>query len=143
MVECRNCGKEFTPKKRGRKNTGFCCKKCADNWRQHNVYDLLPKKYKKVCDCCGKEYETNRENQKYCSTDCSHDVKRTGRTEYTKTCPYCGEEFKTIDKRRKYCTSTCASRHAGVQRKGEYFCEYCGILFLQHFLSNIKEMQYL
>ena len=57
---------------------------------------------------------------------CSHAVRKTGRTEYSKSCLYCGEEFKAIDKNRKYCTSTCASRHAGEQRRGEYFCEYCG-----------------
>ena len=28
------------------------------------------KKYKKVCEYCGKEFETNRENKKYCSTTC-------------------------------------------------------------------------
>lgn len=28
------------------------------------------KKYKKVCECCRKEFETNRENKKYCSAAC-------------------------------------------------------------------------
>lgn len=28
------------------------------------------KKYKKVCEYCGKEFETNRENKKYCSVAC-------------------------------------------------------------------------
>lgn len=28
------------------------------------------KKYKKVCEYCGKEFETNRENKKYCSAAC-------------------------------------------------------------------------
>lgn len=123
---CRNCGIEFEPKKRGRKNTGFCCKKCADNWRQHNVYDLLPKRYKKVCQHCGEEFETNRENQKYCSMQCVHAAQKTGRTVYNKTCLYCGKPFQTIYPKYKYCSSACASRHAGDLRRGEYFCEYCG-----------------
>lgn len=123
---CRYCGSEFEPKKRGRKNTGFCSKRCADNWRKHNKYDLMPKKYTKVCAQCGTEFQTNSKNQKYCSRECGFTAKRTGRTTYVKTCLYCGHEFQTIHKDHKYCTSTCASRDAGDKRRGEYFCEYCG-----------------
>ncbi len=68
---CRYCGCEFEPKKRGRKNTGFCCKHCADNWRRHNVYDLQPKKYRAVCEHCGVAFETNNKDQRYCSRRCS------------------------------------------------------------------------
>jgi len=123
---CRYCGSEFEPKKRGRKNTGFCCKRCADNWRTHNKYNLTPKRYTKACAQCGAEFRTNREEQKYCSKECGHAANRTGRTVYTKTCLYCGHEFQTIYKDHKYCSSTCAARDAGEKRKGEYFCEYCG-----------------
>ena len=123
---CRNCGAEFEPKKRGRKNSRFCSHKCSDTWRQHDIYDLMPKKYEKQCAFCGKSFQTNSEGQKYCSTKCSHDVRKTGRTVYTKKCLYCNEEFKTIHKGNKYCTSVCASRHAADLRRGEYFCEYCG-----------------
>lgn len=123
---CRNCGSEFEPKKRGRKNTGFCCKHCADNWRQHNVYDLMPKKYTKTCAQCGEKFQTNNDKQIYCSNICRRAARRTGRTVYIKPCLYCGKEFQTIDKKQKYCTSTCAARDAGDKRRGEYFCEYCG-----------------
>ena len=123
---CRNCGIEFEPKKRGRKNTGFCCHKCADAWRQHNVYDLLPKKYTLQCVFCSEDFQTNRENQKYCSTQCSHAGQKTGRTVHTKICLYCNTEFQTLYKDNKYCTSTCAARHTADLRRGEYFCEYCG-----------------
>lgn len=123
---CRNCGAEFELKNRGRKNTGFCCKHCADSWRQHNKYDLMPKKYTKTCIHCGTVFQTNRQNQMYCTAECGHAAKRTGRTIYTKTCLYCGHEFQTINKDHKYCSSTCASRDAGDKRRGKYFCEYCG-----------------
>ncbi len=123
---CRNCGTEFETKKRGRKNNGFCCKHCADNWRQHNVYDLKPKKYEKCCAYCNEDFMTNQEKQKYCSVQCRTGASRTGRTEYTKSCLYCKTEFKTIYKNNKYCSSACASRHGAALRRGEYFCEYCG-----------------
>ena len=119
---CRYCGSEFEPKKRGRKNTGFCCKRCANNWRAENV----PKRYSKTCEFCGAVFQTNRKIQKFCCKECSHKAKKTGRTVYDKTCLYCGTEFQTIDPKRKYCTSACAARHAGDLRKGTYFCEYCG-----------------
>lgn len=125
-MKCRNCGEEFEPKKRGRKNTWFCCKNCSDNWRRHNIYDLQSKKYTKQCVFCGEDFQTNNEKQKYCSTKCSHAVRKTGRTIYKKVCLYCNAEFTTIYKDNKYCTSACASRHAANLRRGEYFCEYCG-----------------
>ena len=112
---CRYCGAEFEPKKRGRKNTGFCCHKCADAWRQHNVYDLMPKKFTKQCDYCGEEFQTNRKGQKYCSTKCRGAASR-GRTEYTKTCLYCSTEFKTIYKNYKYWLNKWLHEH-GIQYK--------------------------
>ena len=114
-MECRNCRKEFTPKKRGRKNTGFCCKKCADNWRQRNVYDLLPKKYKKVCDCCGKEFETNRGNQKYCSVSCASHHRRSD-FQSNKECRVCGKPFVAHMPNEVFCSSEC--RHL-ARRKYE------------------------
>lgn len=101
-MECRYCGAEFEPKKRGRKNTGFCCKKCADNWRQHNVYDLQPRKYTKVCEYCGEQFETNRKNQKYCSQNCSN---RATRAAFLKevVCDKCGRTFVSKSPSEVHC----------------------------------------
>ena len=79
-----------------------------------------------VCRYCGSEFEPKWKKQKYCSVECGHAARKTGRTVYEKSCLYCGTAFKTINPKQKYCTSACAARHAGDQRKGEYFCEYCG-----------------
>lgn len=118
---CINCNKEYEPpKQRGRKSP-YCCEACKTEYQK-----IHRKTYTRVCGHCGTEFESVRRNQKYCSTECSHAASKTGRTVYTKTCLYCGKEFHTTYKDRKYCTSTCAARHAGDQRKGEYFCEYCG-----------------
>lgn len=104
---CRNCGIEFEPKKRGRKNTGFCCKHCADSWRQHNVYDLLPKKYQKVCGCCGKLFETNRVKQKYCGKSCSS-KERLEAHHHVQSCKNCGKEFVADQPSKAYCSDECA-----------------------------------
>lgn len=106
-VECRYCGKEFEPKKRGRKNTGFCCKHCADNWRQHNVYDIKPKKYMKHCDRCGAEFQTNRKNQRFCSQSCASKTTRQFLS-YARSCENCGKEFKATNPGEMYCSVDCA-----------------------------------
>ncbi|MCR5402455.1 MAG: HNH endonuclease [Butyrivibrio sp.] len=118
---CLNCGIEYEPPmKRGRKSP-YCCNACKIKYNKNR-----PKKFKKICAHCGSEFKTNSQKQQYCSTECSHTAKKTGRTIYTKICLYCGAEFQTTDKKHKYCTSACAARHAGDQRRAQYFCEYCG-----------------
>ena len=123
---CRACGKEFQPKRRGRKNTGFCCSRCRDKWRRENKLKDLPGKYSKTCEHCGIVFQTNNTGQKYCSVECSRTARKTGRTIYDMECLYCGTPFQTINKNRKYCSPACAAKHAGDLRRGEYYCEYCG-----------------
>ena len=41
---CRECGKDFIPKSRGRKNSGFCCHYCSDKYRKK----MQPFKYNEV-----------------------------------------------------------------------------------------------
>lgn len=82
--------------------------------------------YKKTCIQCGKEFMTKREAQKYCSSDCSHAARKTGRTQVTKICPHCGASFSTINKQQIFCSVRCNSQYHGKQREKEYFCEYCG-----------------
>ncbi len=118
---CKYCGIEFEPKKLGRKNGGFCGKKCADNYR---YYNSAPK-YKSICEWCGRVFTTNNKHQKFCSRECTGLSKR-GRTEYEKACEYCGTTFRTIDPKVKYCSSTCGSRKHADDIRGEYFCEFCG-----------------
>lgn len=106
---CRYCGTEFEPKKRGRKNTGFCCKHCADNWRKHNVYDLLPRKYRAVCERCGAVFKTNNRGQRYCSCSCSARAsRRTYRAE--RTCSVCGQTFTAITPNDVFCSEACRHR---------------------------------
>ncbi len=87
---------------------------------------ILGKEKSMICQYCGSEFEAKSKKQKYCSAECGHAARKTGRTVYEKTCLYCGTSFQTINPKQKYCTSACAARHAGDQRKGTYFCEYCG-----------------
>ena len=109
---CRYCGSEFEPKKRGRKNTGFCCKHCADNWRQHNVYDLQPPKYTKKCEGCGIEFQTNRKGQKYCTISCASKTAHRS-CKHKRICKNCGKPFIATTPGMLYCSSTCSE---GVEK---------------------------
>lgn len=91
---CRYCGKEFMPKTRGRKNTGFCCKHCADNYRsavkrygslENKPVKMVPKDRTPkptVCHYCGKEFIPSEHYRGFCSDECrrkaerKHDYKR-------------------------------------------------------------------
>lgn len=102
---CRECGKEFIPKSRGRKNNGFCCHYCSDKYRKK----MQPFKYSAVCEFCGKTFETNNAGQRFCSVGC-RGAASSGRTVYHKICEYCGQPFDTLYPKYRFCSSACASR---------------------------------
>lgn len=90
---------------------------------------IFREKTKKVCPCCGKEF--NHKRRKFCSAECrqkwwnSHldQVKRRTESFYTKTCPYCGKVFTVYgDNTRKYCSHDC----------------YCKARYKDHY-KNYKE----
>ena len=100
---CRYCGCEFEPKKRGRKNGGFCCKHCADNWRKRNVYDRMPGKYRAVCAYCGALFETNNKGQRYCTHSCSSAANRKAYS-VERTCSVCGQPFTATAPNDVFCS---------------------------------------
>lgn len=106
---CRNCGSEFEPKKRGRKNTGFCCKHCADNWRKHNVYNLAPRKHERVCAWCGTVFQTNQTDQKYCSLSCASRA-RMESFSTERVCHVCGRAFTAAAPNEVFCSAECQRR---------------------------------
>lgn len=120
---CKECGNEFTPNPLGRKNTGFCCKKCADRYRVKNS----PKRYKKVCAACGMPFETNSKEQRFCSRDCGHSERR-GRTTYHTVCRYCGNEFDALYPDARFCSTSCGCKFNGEAKKAgpNCTCAYCG-----------------
>ena len=75
-MDCVICGKPLNPKQQK-----YCSAKCRNKMngiRQAEKRSALPKdKYKKVCGVCGKPFETNQFNQKYCCKKCSYVAKRS------------------------------------------------------------------
>lgn len=84
--------------------------------------------YKKICKQCGKEYETKRKTQQFCSYKCRGASQRQGRTI---KCQCCGKEFFVYEwdirwrqNEPKYCSTECY--HKASQKKETRKCEFCG-----------------
>lgn len=83
----------------------------------------------KVCKVCGKSFETNYSNGKYCSLECRRIadsilakqkyLKHHKDVCFTKECSICGKEFNTTHFNAKYCSEAC--RKLG---KKKYRIEY-------------------
>lgn len=114
---CKECGKELPIEKfykEPRKKDGYfnkcieCCKKTH-------------KKYKKICEHCGKEFETTNKDAKYCSNKCN------GEAHYNRVkvnCEYCGKEFETPMYRKilnnyHYCSNECRKASTKHILRGE------------------------
>lgn len=78
---------------------------------------------KKICQYCGKEFETLVRNKKYCSDTCrekcyhENDIKKNG-GKYEKICLICGKTFFTNKAKVKTCSRSCASKYSyGARQK--------------------------
>lgn len=94
---------------------------------------------KKICKHCGKEFDTNRGYQVYCSSNCKYQkekkdkvIKRKQRIviygsipkyiekEYIKICPICKKTFKTKKSYKTYCSAECYKKHNLIRLKEVY-----------------------
>ena len=136
---CENCGNEFELKKHGRRDVRFCSDKCCSAWYRSNVLASRPKKYTRVCECCGQSYQTNYENQKYCSNECRFEARRKYEESrkkeprpkrHTKECEHCGKTYQTNSKKQKYCSAECRIAASRTGRTlHEKTCLFCGTVF--------------
>ncbi len=108
---CEICGKEFeVPRNRLFDTNLTCCsKECSNKKRNTAIKEALSNLegnwnkpttvYKKVCEYCGKEFETYYQNQKYCNN-----------THYA-ICEVCGKSFEInkyqITNNITICSETC------------------------------------
>jgi len=60
----------------------------------------------KICPQCGKEFETDRENAKFCSKQCLYDSRKVNKE---RVCPICGKTFIYKKAKQKYCSLKCNS----------------------------------
>jgi len=77
---------------------------------------------KKICECCGKEFECCFGKTRYCSKQCSDYARRTHpkMVQYHKACRVCGRSFETLRSRSVTCSPECAkiyNRHSPTSKK--------------------------
>ena len=98
----------------------------------HNIFKPRhEKKYKKTCPICGREFETRKILQVYCSNACAA-AKRSEETRPVKICLSCGKEFKPRKgNRQKYCSNKCryAAWRFHPKFMAEKNCVVCGKKF--------------
>ena len=85
-----------------------------------------------ICQCCGKEFKSKANSQKYCSQEC-YGKARAARDKATRekrkeqaVCVVCGKTFKRKDK-EKICSEECRKAARKVQEK---VCKTCGKAFI-------------
>lgn len=80
----------------------------------------------KICEHCGKEFETDRDTKRFCTRKCKEANKqkrirkgiRNDNIEYTRICPMCGVEFTTNHFDKIYCSHKCREKQWYKQNKG-------------------------
>lgn len=62
------------------------------------------------CITCGKLFETDLYNKKFCSNECRNKFHFQGGELTKKFCPYCGSIFETAKRNKKYCSDECRDK---------------------------------
>ncbi len=114
---CEICGTELQPG--ARRTIKTCSGPCSEelNRRRNAAYYRancgLPDTYTKKCKNCGKEFETAKSNQVYCSSQCQmmryrYAAKGTeGRSYGPAICMQCGNLYTKKSHGQKWCSETC------------------------------------
>lgn len=81
----------------------------------------------KVCETCGKIFETNKKWQKYCSQECKYKANyKSVKVVRKSNCVFCGKEFETDNKKKLFCSRKCSKRkrscaNPSIMRRGNRF----------------------
>lgn len=79
----------------------------------------------KICNFCGKEFESRHPAVQYCSKSCKNKAQRRRRRQreaaargyvYHRVCRHCKKEFDVHDHRVNYCSVECRSKAAKEYR---------------------------
>lgn len=81
----------------------------------------------KICEYCGKEFESKKKSTKFCCRTCSNKSRYKARTTYI--CDYCGKEFERLSsqvngKHNIYCSIECQNKGTGIHNRGENHPRY-------------------
>ncbi len=138
---CAECGKKFVVKHKHK--IKYCSKQCILNHTRRiagNTNILISK----ICPICGKEFQTRRNKQIFCSNVCrvkNRYLKYNKKEEIEKEilkkqCVFCGKEFQTTYNHQIFCSTEC-SRQDQIKKEirtelvsERRRCVYCGTAFI-------------
>jgi len=108
-IECKFCGKKFTPTDNyGRLYCSDDCKRKAINKKERDKYRKTKKKAT-TCAVCGKKL--GRGKKWYCSIDCKNKANGRNTKPPKRTCKSCGKKFQpTRGSNRSYCSPECIKK---------------------------------
>jgi hypothetical protein len=124
--KCSFCNTPFTKTGSGSVHAKYCslpCRLMAYKKRHSDAIKQSRVNLSVVCSCCGKEFFTTNKIVKYCSQECSYEMRlRKNRNpiaekSFKKTCPVCKDEFVTENKNRNYCSDFCREEFNTVKRE--------------------------
>ena len=135
---CQYCGEPFW--RRNAYRMKYCGSECQyaalreETLERHkNAVPILPTVYDRVCPECDTEFTTTRQNQLYCSNDCTYSANlRQKREQWAAeyepksfVCKECGAEVTTVcgEPRSAFCSDECSerfTRRVYKERRGEH-----------------------
>ena len=106
---------------------------------------------KRICEMCGKEFNSNSKTAKFCCRNCYDTFRKTHGSTKDIICPICGKVFHQARSGQKFCSNNCKSK--SQETKKECTCDNCGTLFKRkisdlknptnHFCSKKCKIEYL
>ena len=117
---CAYCGKEIKNIKNG--NVLYCSADCY-----HKARRTL-KGTEIRCLTCGKKFEPQTKEQKYCSVECCSSHRRI--YPCINYCKECGKQYIQISGNKGFCSAKCAAHYNSRElREKNKICFYCGKTF--------------
>ena len=76
---------------------------------------------------CGKEFENDYQNAKFCNKQCYENFRKENRKLKTRQCLICNKDFQPSYSGQVFCSVSC--RVKSTENKVQCICEYCGKVF--------------
>jgi len=121
---CKSCNKQFTvPEYLFKKGKGkYCSAACFRQFIKKIIYN-------KICEICGKAFDVDREDARFCSLSC---FGLANQNKIKAECVFCKKEFLIVPSRYfpdgNCCSQSCSSSFINLHRSKqiEIICVGCG-----------------
>lgn len=107
---CKNCDRAFSPI--GMDRTTFCSRECTFSYKtKHRAITIKKASQQKTCSRCGKPFESNKPNRRFCSKECREYRIPKDPITYVRQCKECGKQFDTSSHGIGFCSDQCRRKY--------------------------------